>query len=117
MLLFRCGDFYESYDDDAQKISEVLGITLTRRSSDNTRMAGFPYHALDTYLQKLIRSGIRVAICDQLEEKPQPKKRGRKPRASEGSSNARIDNAECSRGSANAKPKVQEPELNIEPAE
>ena len=68
MLLFRCGDFYECYDEHAEKAAEVLGITLTVRNSTGRKMAGFPYHALDTYLPKLIRAGLRVAICDQLEE-------------------------------------------------
>ena len=68
ILLFRCGDFYECYDEDAVKAAEVLGITLTVRNSTGRKMAGFPYHALDTYLPKLIRAGLRVAICDQLEE-------------------------------------------------
>ena len=77
LLLFRCGDFYESYREDAVALSEVLGITLTKRSSDNINMAGFPYHALDTYLPKLIRAGKRVAICDQIEDAA-PKRRGRK---------------------------------------
>lgn len=69
LLLFRVGDFYEAYNDDAKACAEVLGIVLTKR--DKTDMAGFPGHALDTYLPKLIRAGKRVAICDQLEE---PKK-------------------------------------------
>lgn len=72
ILLFRCGDFYETYSQDAVTASQVLGITLTRRSNgrsqDATQMAGFPYHALDTYLPKLVRAGFRVAICDQLED-------------------------------------------------
>ncbi len=73
MLLFRCGDFYETYMDDAVEASRILGITLTRRSNGrsngaDTEMAGFPHHALDTYLPKLIRAGRRVAICDQLED-------------------------------------------------
>ena len=67
ILLFRCGDFYESYFDDAKKVSEILGITLTRRKGESMYMTGFPYHALDTYLPKLIRAGLRVAICDELE--------------------------------------------------
>ena len=72
LLLFRCGDFYETYMDDAVEASRILGITLTRRSNGrqngaDTEMAGFPHHALDTYLPKLIRAGERVAICDQLE--------------------------------------------------
>lgn len=68
VLLFRCGDFYESYMEDAEICAQVLGITLTKRSSDKVSMAGFPYHALDTYLPKLIRAGKRVAICDQIED-------------------------------------------------
>lgn len=73
LLLFRCGDFYETYKDDAVKASNILGITLTKHSKrmdeegKPLKMAGFPYHALDTYLPKLIRAGERVAICDQLE--------------------------------------------------
>lgn len=65
MLLFRAGDFYECYNDDATVAAAVLGITLTRR--DNINLAGFPHHALDTYLPKLIRAGKRIAICDQLD--------------------------------------------------
>ena len=72
LLLFRCGDFYETYGEDAVISSGILGITLNKRnnggSGDVTEMAGFPYHALDTYLPKLIRAGRRVAICDQLED-------------------------------------------------
>lgn len=81
VLLFRCGDFYEAYCEDAKPVSDILGITLTKRSSDGLEMAGFPYHALDTYLPRLIRHGVRVAICDKLESpvSPEPKKRGRKP--------------------------------------
>ena len=66
LLLFRCGDFYECYEGDASIASLILGITLTKRN-DGGNMAGFPHHALDTYLPKLIRAGKRVAICDQLE--------------------------------------------------
>lgn len=74
LLLFRCGDFYETYAEDAVEASEILGITLTRRNNgkdfmkQTTEMAGFPHHALDTYLPKLVRAGKRVAICDQLED-------------------------------------------------
>ena len=68
LLLFRCGDFYETYEDDAQAASKILGITLTKSSVDGTRMAGFPHHALDAYLPRLIRAGRRIAICDQLED-------------------------------------------------
>ena len=81
ILLFRCGDFYETYCNDAEKASKILGITLTR--SNRTKdiegkplsMAGFPYHALDTYLPKLIRAGKRVCICDQLEDQKLTKKK------------------------------------------
>ena len=76
ILLFRCGDFYETYEDDAEKIARTLGITLTRRNDDGTRMAGFPHHALDTYLPKLVRAGYGCAICDQWEEQKKLVKRG-----------------------------------------
>jgi len=71
VLLFRCGDFYETYGDDATTASKVLGITLTQRSSvmkEQIPMAGFPYHAIETYLPKFVRAGYKVAICDQLED-------------------------------------------------
>lgn len=77
VLLFRCGDFYETYCKDAVLASEILGITLTHRSNggaSDTEMAGFPHHALDTYLPKLVRAGLRVAICDQLEDPKLTKK-------------------------------------------
>ena len=78
LLLFRCGDFYETYCDDAVDASRILGITLTKRNNSGTKpsteMAGFPHHALDTYLPKLIRAGRRVAICDQLEDPKLTKK-------------------------------------------
>ena len=74
LLLFRCGDFYETYEEDAKECARVLGITLTKRSDTGTAMAGFPHHALDTYLPKLIRAGKRVAICDQLEDPKLTKK-------------------------------------------
>ena len=72
LMLFRCGDFYETYAEDAVAAAKILGITLTKRNNggnrEDTEMAGFPHHALDTYLPKLIRAGRRVAICDQLED-------------------------------------------------
>ena len=75
ILLFRIGDFYETLDEDATKIGEILGITVTRKFNSKDKgsdghalkLAGFPHHALDTYLPKLIRAGVRVAICDQLD--------------------------------------------------
>ena len=78
VMLFRCGDFYETYSTDAVVASEILGITLTKRNNgkggQTIEMAGFPHHALDTYLPKLIRAGRRVAICDQLEDPKLAKK-------------------------------------------
>jgi len=80
MLLFRCGDFYETYAEDAVRASKILNITLTHRSNGSSgaaqalEMAGFPFHALDTYLPKLVRAGLRVAICDQLEDPKLTKK-------------------------------------------
>lgn len=77
VLLFRCGDFYETYSTDAIIASDILGITLTKRANGKEKtveMAGFPYHALDTYLPKLVRAGKRVAICDQLEDPKATKK-------------------------------------------
>lgn len=65
LILFRCGDFYETYEDDAQLVSDCIGITLTKVHKTGLRMAGFPHHALDTYLPRLIRAGFRVAICDK----------------------------------------------------
>lgn len=78
VLLFRCGDFYECFADDAVVASDVLGITLTRRANGKSKsieLAGFPHHALDTYLPKLIRAGHRVAICEQLDEPKRKTKR------------------------------------------
>ena len=77
VLLFRVGDFYETFSDDAITASEILGITLTRRANGSAQyveLAGFPHHALDTYLPKLVRAGKRVAICEQLEDPKATKK-------------------------------------------
>ena len=71
ILLFRVGDFYETFGQDAVNASKVLGITLTKRNNgdaNSSQLAGFPHHALDTYLHKLVKAGYRVAICDQLED-------------------------------------------------
>ena len=77
ILLFRVGDFYETFSEDAITASEILGITLTRRANGSAQyveLAGFPHHALDTYLPKLVRAGKRVAICEQLEDPKLTKK-------------------------------------------
>lgn len=77
ILLFRVGDFYETFGEDAIRTAEILGITLTRRANGSAsfvELAGFPYHALDTYLPKLVRAGQRVAICEQLEDPKLTKK-------------------------------------------
>ncbi len=77
ILLFRVGDFYETFSEDAIAASEILGITLTRRANGSAQyveLAGFPHHALDTYLPKLVRAGKRVAICEQLEDPKTTKK-------------------------------------------
>ena len=74
VILFRCGDFYEAYEDDAETCSKVLGITLTKKNPEGTRMAGFPHHALDNYLRKLIRSAYRVAIADDVPDPNTAKK-------------------------------------------
>ena len=75
ILLFRVGDFYETFGEDAVKASKILGITLTRRNNGTAddHLAGFPHHSLDTYLPKLVRAGQRVAICDQLENPAEAK--------------------------------------------
>jgi len=76
LLLFRVGDFYETFHEDAVKASNILGIILTKRgagSNSETKLAGFPYHSLNTYLHKLVKAGERVAICEQLEDPKQTK--------------------------------------------
>ena len=81
VLLFRIGDFYECFGEDAKIASEILGITLTSRANgkaDKIYLAGFPHHALDTYLPKLVRAGKRVAICEQLDEPKAKTKRAKK---------------------------------------
>lgn len=80
ILLFRVGDFYETFSDDAVLVSKVLGITLTKRNNggDQTPLAGFPFHSLDTYLPKLVKKGYKVAVCDQTESPDEAKKAGRK---------------------------------------
>ena len=99
ILLFRCGDFYETYEQDAADVAEVLGITLTK-GDDGVQMAGFPHHALDQYLPKLIRAGKHVAICDQLE----------KPK---GNDNANANDNKKPKGETKAeKPKATKPKTS-----
>ena len=76
LILFRVGDFYESYFEDAKKVSEVLGVTLTENEKDDIFITSFPTQSLDTYLPKLIRAGLRMAICDDISEPIKLKKRG-----------------------------------------
>lgn len=93
LLLFRCGDFYETYNEDAEAASEILGITLTKSAKYmDIRMAGFPFHALDNYLPKLIRAGKRVAICDQLEDPKSIVKHGAEPAEPETNNQNKEDN-------------------------
>ena len=68
LLLFRVGEFYEAYNDDAKDATKILGITLTKFGKSNIPMCGFPFHALDSYLPRLVRAGKRVAICDEIKE-------------------------------------------------
>lgn len=80
LLLLRCGDFYETYEEDAKECANLLGITLTVDNISKVKMAGFPHYALDTYLPKLIRAGKRVAICDELELPAKIKKEKKEPK-------------------------------------
>ncbi len=112
VILFRVGDFYESYFDDAKKVSEVLGITLTKRSGeDGYYLTGFPHHALDTYLPKLIRAGLRVAICDDISEPIKLKKRG----SNETTQEPQVEDADAEEIKGNEQP--QEPQTDEQPTE
>ena len=112
VILFRVGDFYESYFDDAKKLAEVLGITLTKRSGeDGYYLAGFPHHALDTYLPKLIRAGLRVAICDVISEPIKLKKRG----SNETTQEPQVEDAEAEEIKDEEQP--QEPQTDERPTE
>ena len=111
VILFRVGDFYESYFDDAKKLSEVLGVTLTRQSKTKMDLAGFPHHALDTYLPKLIRAGLRVAICDDISEPVKLKKRGSDETAQE----PQVEDAEAEEIKDEEQP--QEPQTDEQPTE
>ena len=124
MLLFRCGDFYETYGDDAKEAAKVLGITLTWRTPSKRHapgdysdaMAGFPHHALDTYLPKLIRAGKRVAICDQLPDPPKPKvKRGSTETVNNNTNNQKSSTAMATKNMVNNETKnVQNAQVDNE---
>ena len=112
VILFRVGDFYESYFEDAKKVSKVLGITLTKRSGeDGYYLTGFPYHALDTYLPKPIRAGLRAAICDDISEPIKLKTRG----SDETTHEPQVEDAEPEEIKAAEQP--QEPQTDEQPTE
>lgn len=111
VILFRVGDFYETYFEDAKKLSEVLGVTLTRQAKTEMDLTGFPYHALDTYLPKLIRAGLRVAICDDISEPIKLKKRG----SNETTQESQVEDAEAEEIKDDEQP--QEPQTDEQPTE
>ena len=111
LILFRVGDFYETYCEDAKKIAEVLGLTLTRQAKTKIDLTGFPYHALDTYLPKLIRAGIRVAICDDISEPIKLKKRG----SDETTQEPQVEDADAEEIKDEEQP--QEPQTDGQPTE
>ena len=111
LILFRIGDFYETYCEDAKKLSEVLGLTLTRQAKTKMDLAGFPYHALDTYLPKLIRAGLRVAICDDISEPIKLKKRG----SNETTQEPQVEDAEAEE--IKDEEQSQEPQTDEQPNE
>ena len=111
VILFRVGDFYESYFEDAKKLSEVLGLTLTRQAKTKMDLTGFPYHALDTYLPKLIRAGLRVAICDDISEPIKLKKRG----SDETTQESQVEDAEAEE--IKDEEQLKEPQTDEQPTE
>ena len=111
VILFRVGDFYETYCEDAKKLSEVLGLTLTRQAKTKIDLTGFPYHALDTYLPKLIRAGLRVAICDDISEPVKLKKRG----SNETTQEPQVKDADAEEIKDDEQP--QEPQTDEQPTE
>ena len=111
VILFRAGDFYESIFDDAKKIAEVLGVTLTRQAKTKMDLTGFPHHALDTYLPKLIRAGLRVAICDDISEPIKLKKRG----SNETTQEPQVEDADAEEIKDEEQP--QEPQTDEQPTE
>ena len=111
VILFRVGDFYETYCEDAKKIAEVLGLTLTRQAKTKMDLTGFPYHALDTYLPKLIRAGLRVAICDDISEPIKLKKHG----SDETTQEPQVEDADAEEIKDDEQP--QEPQTDEQPTE
>ena len=111
LILFRVGDFYESYFEDAKKVSEVLGITLTENEKDDIFITSFPTQSLDTYLPKLIRAGIRVAICDDISEPIKLKKRG----SNETTQEPQVEDADAEEIKDDEQP--QEPQTDGQPTE
>ena len=111
LILFRVGDFYESYFEDAKKVSEVLGVTLTENEKDDIFITSFPTQSLDTYLPKLIRAGIRVAICDDISEPIKLKKRG----SNETTQEPQVEDADAEEIKDEEQP--QEPQTDGQPTE
>ena len=111
VILFRVGDFYESYLEDAKKLSEVLGLTLTRQAKTKMDLTGFPSHALDIYLPKIIRAGLRVAICDDISEPTKLKKRG----SNETTQEPQMEDADAEEIKDDEQP--QEPQTDEQPTE
>ena len=111
LILFRVGDFYESYFEDAKKVCEVLGVTLTKNVKDDIFIASFPEQALDTYLPKLIRAGLRVAICDDISEPVKLKKRG----SDETTQEPQVEDVEAEEIKDDEQP--QEPQTDEQPTE
>ena len=111
LILFRVGDFYESYFEDAKKVSEVLGVTLTENEKDDIFITSFPTQSLDTYLPKLIRAGMRVAICDDISEPTKLKKRG----SDETTQEPQVEDADAEEIKDEEQP--QEPQTDEQPTE
>lgn len=111
VILFRAGDFYESFFDDAKKVSEVLGVTLTENEKDDIFITSFPTQSLDTYLPKLIRAGLRVAICDDISEPIKLKKRG----SDETTQEPQVEDADAEEIKDDEQP--QEPQTDEQPTE
>ena len=111
LILFRVGDFYESYFEDAKKVSEVLGVTLTENEKDDIFITSFPTQSLDTYLPKLIRAGLRVAICDDISEPVKLKKRG----SNETTQEPQVEDAEAEE--IKDEEQSQEPQTDEQPTE